>query len=163
MASEDKSKVAEVPLFPTLEIFGGAYGILIIVLVIMILLQRQVAEKMNDPTQIGGISDTAMGGNVGLVISLLPDKLKIERTQEIVTLEELQKEANAFRSFAKAYFGQGSNTRPLFFVYPGCNNVFLQVERILAELNIRFFNQLIINKEMVARLKEINESEAKQK
>lgn len=157
MASRREMDKPDVPIFQMMEIFGGAYGILIIILVIMILLQRHVQEEMNDPTKIGGITQTTLGDKVGLVISILPDKLRIESTGEVVTLDELQMPENSFRSFAKNWLKPESGNLALFFVYPDSNNVFLSAEYIMADLEIWYFRQLIINKEMVEELKEINQ------
>jgi len=157
MASRREENKPDVPIFQMMEIFGGAYGILIIILVIMILLQKHVEKEMNDPTKIGGITQTTLGDKVGFVISILPDTLRIERTGEVVTLDELQLLENPFRSFAKNWLRPESSNLALFFVYPESNNVFLSAERILADLEIWYFRQLIINKEMVEELKAINQ------
>ena len=144
--------------FRSWEIFGGAYGVLIIILVVMILLQNYVSEMMNDPRRIGGIAETTISEQAGTVISVYQTHLKIEETQEVVTLEELRSDDNEFYRYARTWFTGGADAEKvaLFFVYPNCNNVFLEAERTLASLDIRSFNQLIINREMVDRLKELN-------
>ncbi len=146
----------DVPIFQMMEIFGGAYGMLIIILVIMILLQKHVEREMNDPTKIGGITQTTLGKKAGFVISTLPDKLRIEMTDEEFTLADLEQEQNGFRSFANSFLKANSDNLALFFVYPGSNNIFLKAEEILGELEIWRFRRLVINKEMVAKLKELN-------
>ena len=157
MASKVDESKPEIPIFQIMEIFGGAYGILIIILVVMILLQKYVEKEMNNPTKIGGVTQTMLGDKVGLVISILPDRLRIESTGEIIMLHELKQAENPFRSYAKNMLRPESGNLALFFVYPKSNNVYLTAERILADLEIWSFRHLIINKEMVEELKAINQ------
>lgn len=149
----------KLPFFPLLEVFGGAFGILVIILVFMLFLQGEITKKQRDPTKIGGIAQMKIGAYAGYVISCFPDYLRIEKTKETITLEELNSENNAFRRFCKAYLLEGTYRKALFFLYPNSNNVLIAARKNLIDLGFTTFNFFVINQEIMDRLVEIGTSE----
>ncbi|MCE7925021.1 MAG: hypothetical protein DYG98_18360 [Haliscomenobacteraceae bacterium CHB4] len=149
----------ELPIFPLLEIFGGALGVLLLFIFVLLIQQERIKRQQKDPKNIGGITQMKMDNkNTGYVVSCFEDMLRIEETKEEIPLSELQKSQNRFVEYAKEKYILNKEKVICAFVYPNSNDVVMRIEKILIHMpEAEKYNFLVINDEIMEKLYEINE------
>ncbi|MEM9548873.1 MAG: hypothetical protein AAGA77_23005 [Bacteroidota bacterium] len=149
----------ELPLFPLLEIFGGALGVLLMFIFILVFQQERIRQKQKDPKNIGGITQMKMDSkNTGYVVSCFEDMLRIEETKEELTLSDLRKSNNRFKEYCKEKYMLNKEKIICAFVYPGSNDIIMRVEKILIGLSdADKYHFLVVNEEIMEKLLTVNE------
>ena len=145
------------PFFPLIEIFGGTIGILLLFIFVLVFKQEQIREMQKNPLNISGIIQMKLGAKFGYVVSSYSDSLKIAETGETLSLADLQKPNNKFYRYCKDRFALDDQKLICFFLYPGCNNIHIWARKNIVRAGAKEYNFLIINKEIIEKLIEINE------
>ncbi len=146
------------PFFPLLEIFGGTIGILLLFIFVLVFKQEQIKEMQKNPLNIGGITEMKLGSQWGYVVSCYRDSLRIEETKDMLSLNDLKnRKNNRFYRYCKERFALNDEKLVCFFLYPGSNNIQIWARQTILDAKAKEYNFLIINKEIMEKLIELNE------
>lgn len=153
-------KTQDLPLFPLLEIFGGALGVLLLLVIILLIQQERVRQAQKNPENLGGPAQVKLDSLItGVVVSCHKDYLRIEGEKIDIPLQELNKERNRFIDYCRDVYMLENDKRICAFVYPESNDVVMRLEKILIHHVPKAdgYNFLVINEEIMQDLEEIGE------
>ncbi len=141
-----------------MEIFGGTLGVLLLFIFVLILRGEQIKEDQKNPENIGGILQEFLEeSDFGYIVSCWPDSLVIEENKEVIMVEELYQSDNRFRSYVLERKELTPDKPICAFIFPGSNDVIMQVDRNLGEAGIEPYRFLVINKEIMEALRKTSE------
>lgn len=159
--SNQSTEEESLPIFPLLEIFGGALGILLLLIVILIFQQEKVQEEQVQPEKIGKQVSIKIDSMItGMVVSCHKDYLKIEQKDLEIPLTELnQDDNNRFIDYCREVYELANEKRICAFVYPESNDVIMRVEKILIDHvpKGQVYHFMVINDEIMDELKRLGD------
>ena len=104
---------------PMMAVFGGMFALMLVfLLVINVVSEAAVRERLKDSTEEGDYRIERMDGGSGYSIIVFPGALRIVETAEGVARPEICKPNSAYRRYAERIYAQ-PNEQLLFFLLEG--------------------------------------------